>query len=58
MYNVVLILSNGVTASNDSVIPAPKPAITVLTSDILPLESDSMDLYWSKATNPIFEISA
>lgn len=33
------MLSNGVTASNDSVNPAPKPAITVLGPDIFPFSS-------------------
>ena len=40
----VLMLSKGVTASSDSVIPAPKPAITVLGPDILPASSWSRDL--------------
>lgn len=53
VYNVVLILSNGVTASNDSVTPAPNPAMTVLGPEIFPSASCSMDLYWSKATNPV-----
>lgn len=44
-YSVVLILSNGVTASNDSVTPAPKPAMTVRGPDILPSASDSKALY-------------
>lgn len=51
-YNVVLILSKGVTASNDSVTPAPNPAITVLGPEIFPSASCNMDLYWSNATNP------
>jgi hypothetical protein len=51
-HKVVLMLSNGVTASNDSVIPAPKPAITVLGPDMLPVSSCNIALYWSKATNP------
>jgi hypothetical protein len=51
---VVLILSNGVTASRDSVTPAPNPAITVLGPDIFPFESCSNALYWSNATNPNF----
>lgn len=38
-YKVVLMLSNGVTASNDSVNPAPKPAITVRGPEIFPLAS-------------------
>ena len=48
----VLILSNGVTASKLSVIPAPKPAITVPGPDIFPSASDRRLLYVSKATNP------
>lgn len=51
-HKVVLMLSNGVTASKDSVIPAPKPAMTVLGPDILPASSCNRVLYWSKATNP------
>ena len=51
-YSVVFILSNGVTANKDSVIPAPKPAITVLGPDILPNSSCSNVLYVSKATKP------
>lgn len=43
-YNWVLMLSNGVTASNDSVMPAPKPATTVLGPEILPLVSSRRDL--------------
>ena len=50
---MVLILSNGVTASADSVNPAPNPAITVLGPEILPSASCSNALYWSNATNPI-----
>ena len=50
--SVVLILSNGVTANKDSVIPAPKPAITVLGPDSLPDSSCSIVLYVSKATKP------
>lgn len=50
--NVVLILSNGVTASKDSVMPAPNPAITVLGPDILPASSCNKVLYVSNATNP------
>ena len=38
------MLSNGVTASNDSVIPAPIPAITVLGPEILPASSCKRDL--------------
>lgn len=49
-YNVVLILSNGVTASNDSVTPAPKPAMTVRGPEMWPFSSCSMDLNWSNAT--------
>ena len=45
----VLIDSEGVTASNDSVIPAPKPATTVLGPDICPSASDKRCLYESKA---------
>lgn len=52
-YRVVLILSKGVTASSDSVIPAPKPAITVRGPDIRPCSSCSRVLYVSKATNPV-----
>ena len=51
-HSVVFILSNGVTANKDSVIPAPKPAITVLGPDILPYSSCSNVLYVSKATKP------
>lgn len=51
-YRVVLMLSKGVTASSDSVIPAPNPAITVLGPDILPSSSCNRVLYVSKATNP------
>lgn len=47
----VLMLSNGVTASNDSVIPAPNPAITVLGPEMLPASSCKKDLYVSNATN-------
>jgi len=50
-YSEVLMLSNGVTASNDSVMPAPNPAMTVLGPEILPASSWSIDLYVSKATN-------
>lgn len=55
-YKVVLILSKGVTARRLSVTPAPKPAITVRGPEIFPLESSSIDLYWSKATNPVVEM--
>ena len=51
-HSVVFILSKGVTANKDSVIPAPKPAITVLGPDILPNSSCSNVLYVSKATKP------
>ena len=51
-HNVVFMLSNGVTANKDSVMPAPKPAITVLGPDILPSSSCSNVLYVSKATKP------
>jgi hypothetical protein len=44
-YNVVLILSNGVTASKLSVTPAPNPAITVLGPEIFPSASCNRDLY-------------
>lgn len=57
-YSVVLILSNGVTASKDSVTPAPKPAITVRGPEILPSASASNALYWSNATNPAGSSSA
>ena len=40
----VLMLSKGVTASNDSVMPAPNPAITVLGPEILPVSSWRRDL--------------
>jgi hypothetical protein len=50
-HSVVLMLSNGVTASNDSVTPAPKPAITVRGPEMLPSASCNIDLYWSNATN-------
>lgn len=43
-YNCVFMLSNGVTASRDSVMPAPKPATTVLGPEILPSESSRRDL--------------
>lgn len=49
---VVLMLSNGVTASRDSVMPAPNPAITVRGPDILPFSSCSSALYLSNATKP------
>jgi hypothetical protein len=52
-YSVVLMLSNGVTASRDSVKPAPNPAMTVLGPEIFPFSSCSIDLYWSNATNRI-----
>ena len=51
-YSVVLMLSKGVTASNDSVMPAPKPAMTVLGPDIWPDSSCNRVLYVSKATKP------
>lgn len=51
-HSVVLMLSNGVTASSDSVTPAPKPAITVRGPEMLPSASASIFLYWSNATNP------
>ena len=51
-HSVVFILSKGVTANSDSVIPAPRPAITVLGPDILPNSSCSNVLYVSKATKP------
>lgn len=38
-YSCVLILSNGVTASKDSVMPVPMPASTVLGPEILPSAS-------------------
>jgi hypothetical protein len=41
----VLILSNGVTASKDSVAPAPKPAMTFAGPETLPSASASIDLY-------------
>lgn len=43
-YNCVLMLSNGVTASKDSVMPAPKPAMTVPGPEILPFASSRRDL--------------
>lgn len=46
------MLSVGVTASRDSVTPAPKPASTVRGPLSLPSASASKRLYWSKATNP------
>lgn len=49
---VVFILSVGVTASSDSVTPAPKPAITVPGPDMFPSASCSRFLYVSNATNP------
>ena len=51
-YSCVFILSNGVTASSDSVAPAPNPAITVAGPETLPSASASMFLYMSNATNP------
>ena len=51
-HSVVFMLSNGVTANKDSVIPAPNPAITVLGPDIFPNSSCSNVLYVSKATKP------
>lgn len=52
-YSVVLMLSVGVTASSDSVTPAPKPAITVPGPDSLPFSSASKALNLSNATNPV-----
>ena len=43
-HSWVLMLSKGVTASRDSVMPAPKPAITVRGPDILPSASSRSDL--------------
>jgi hypothetical protein len=43
-YNCVFMLSNGVTASNDSVAPAPKPAITVAGPETFPSASASRSL--------------
>lgn len=51
------MLSVGVTASSDSVTPAPKPARTVRGPDSLPFSSASKLLNWSKATNPRSYIS-
>lgn len=51
-YRVVLMLSVGVTASSDSVTPAPKPARTVRGPDSLPFSSARRLLNWSNATNP------
>lgn len=51
-HSVVLILSKGVTASNDSVMPAPKPAMTVRGPEILPISSCNKVLYVSNATKP------
>lgn len=51
-HSVVLILSKGVTASNDSVMPAPNPAMTVRGPEILPISSCSNVLYVSNATKP------
>ena len=51
-YSVVLMLSKGVTANSDSVMPAPKPAMTVLGPEIWPDSSCSKVLYVSKATKP------
>lgn len=45
------MLSKGVTASSDSVTPAPKPAATVLGPDSLPSASTRRFLYVSNATN-------
>jgi hypothetical protein len=47
----VFIDSEGVTASNDSVTPAPNPAATVRGPDICPFSSESICLYVSKARN-------
>jgi hypothetical protein len=47
------MLSKGVTASKDSVTPAPNPAITVRGPEIFPFSSCSIDLYWSNATKRI-----
>ena len=47
------MLSNGVTASSDSVIPAPNPATTVRGPDTLPSASARSALYVSNATNRI-----
>src|SRR5699024_4231566 len=51
--SVVLMLSVGVTASSDSVTPAPKPARSVRGPVSLPSASASIRLYWSKATQPV-----
>ncbi len=51
-YSMVLMLSVGVTASSDSVTPAPKPAMTVRGPESLPSASTRNRLYWSKATKP------
>lgn len=51
------MLSVGVTASRDSVTPAPKPAITVRGPLSFPSASASIRLYWSNATNPVLIIS-
>lgn len=50
--NCVLILSNGVTATRDSVKPAPNPATTVLGPEILPFSSWREALMASNATKP------
>ena len=46
------MLSKGVTASKDSVMPAPNPAMTVRGPDMLPFSSCNNVLYVSNATNP------
>lgn len=51
-HSCVFMLSNGVTASNDSVAPAPNPAITVAGPETFPSASASIFRYASNATNP------
>ena len=55
-YSCVFMLSKGVTASNDSVTPAPKPATTVAGPETRPSLSARNDLYVSKATNPVVSV--
>ena len=51
--SVVLMDSAGVTASRDSVTPAPKPASTLRGPDTFPSESARSRLYCSNDTNRI-----
>ncbi len=57
-HSVVLMLSVGVTASRDSVTPAPKPATTVRGPESFPSESARSFLYWSNETKPALDVVA